>query len=195
MSDCENSIRVYTQHLTFDIEEDLSRLLPTLKNDIVLVEPHWLELLQVVEVEGILTILEKRYLLDGVSVQETSQLNFKRRRQHFKEVADVLLGWTCLANVLLKVDKKAINQFRSDIEFLVKLVNLTDPFFICLAWASKFAEKRGQFTELGDKDSHSEDDNEENPAQLKATWLSYVAIAYCSNGYNRPVDGSDPLCG
>ena len=99
------------------------------------------------------------------------------------------------ANVLLEVHEKTINQIRSDIKLLVKLVHLTDPLFICLARAGKFAEKCGQFTELGNKDSDSKDNNQEDKAQFEATGLSYVTITNCGNGYDRPVDSSDPLSG
>lgn len=44
----EHSIRVHVDHLTLDIEEYLARFLALLKDEVVLVEAHRLELLHVV---------------------------------------------------------------------------------------------------------------------------------------------------
>ena len=84
---------------------------------------------------------------------------------------------------MLEVDKKAVDEIRSNIELLVKVVNLPNPLLISLARASKFTEKSGQLTELCDKDSDSEDDNQEDPTQFKATGLGYVSVTNCSDGY------------
>ena len=169
VSDSEDTICVYAEHIALYVQEYLSRLLSALKYYVVLVKPHWLEFLQVVEVKRIGAVFQKWHPFNGISVKESSQLDLERGWQHVKQVAHVLLRGARHTHVLLEVDEKPIDQVRSYVEFLVKFVHLPDPLLVDLAGVGELAEKRRQFAQEGHKDAHSEDDNHKDPAQLEAT--------------------------
>ena len=96
-------------------------------------------------------------------------MDLERGWQHVKQVAHVLLRVARHAHVLLEVDEKPIDQVRSNVELLVKFVHLPDPLLVDLTGVGKLAEKRRQFAQKGHEDAHSEDDNQKDPAQFKAT--------------------------
>ena len=75
LTSSEDTLGITVDHVTFDANEDLARLLPLLVDDVILVEPHLLELLQVVQIEGIRTVLQKGHLIDRLLVQKSKQLN------------------------------------------------------------------------------------------------------------------------
>ena len=61
--------------------------------------------------------------------------------KHLKEVAYELRLSTVDACVLLEIIEKTFDKISPDIELLVKLVDLTNTFLVCLAGASQFTEQ------------------------------------------------------
>ena len=193
MADIKDAIGVDAQHFALDVEENLTRFLPPLKNDIVLVEPHRFKLLQVVQIESVRAVLEEWHPFDGVAVQKALELNLEGRRQYVEKVAHVLLGLAAHAHVLLEVDEEPLDQIWPDVELFVKLVHLSYSLLVDLARASKLGEERRQFAKKGHKDTHSKDYDGQDPAQFKPTRLRDVAIPHRSYRYNRPIHRTHPL--
>ena len=89
-----------------------------------------------------------------------------------------------------------VDQLRPNVEFLVKLVDLSNAYLIDPTGISKLAEKRGQLTKVDHEDGDAKDNNNEDPTELKGTRLGYVTVANRGDRDYRPVDRSNVLgCG
>lgn len=111
-----------------------------LKNDVVPIKPHGLELLKVVQVEEFLATLQEWHPLDGVFVEKSRELNFEWRRQHFEQVADVLLRAPLNAFVLLEVQQQTVDKLGADAKLFVELVHFANPLLVKLTRTCEIAK-------------------------------------------------------
>ena len=96
------------------------------------IESHRFELLKVIQIESVRAISKEWNSLDGISVQEASQLYFERCGQDFEQITHILLGSSSHAYVLLEVHQQSFNEVGSDVELLVEIVDLLYSFLIDL---------------------------------------------------------------
>ena len=88
----EYSLGLGIEYLTTDVDVHFPGLGIGFKDNIIHLKSHWLELVQIVQNEGVGSVLQEGSHLDGIFVEELGEVNLEGGWEQLKQVVHVLRG-------------------------------------------------------------------------------------------------------
>lgn len=95
--------------------------------------------------------------------------------------------------VTIEVGSKLLHKILTNLELLIKLVDLLDSLLVHGIRSSDFTELRTQVTQNEREYGNTNDDDEHGPNELILVSWQDISISYCRTGYRGPIDSCQEL--
>lgn len=152
---------------TIHDEVDILWFLSYLANVITFGESFVFKELQILGIEVIISVLKESVHENGVVVQEFCELGLQGRWKDLEEVRHLLIGFHLKFEVVaVEVGCKLLHQVLTNLELLIKLVDLLDSLLVDCIRSGDFTKLRTKVTQNEREYGNTNDDDEHGPNEF-----------------------------